>query len=65
MLECGLDPAALASCADFGKKVKIELDGLSDAEIDAKVAEAVTIGDSMPRSPHQSGEKLQLPTVTE
>lgn len=51
--------------ADFGKKVKIDLDGLSEAGIDSKLAEAVAVGEDMPRAEFQSLEKLQLPTVVE
>lgn len=50
---------------DFGKKVKVELAGLTAEQIDAKLQAAVVAGDSMPRAFHQSVEPLRLPTVVD
>ncbi len=58
-------PACLPAPADFGRKVKIELGGLTGPQIDSKLAEAVETGEAMPRAPGQSLEKLVLPTVTD
>ena len=50
---------------DFGAKVSIDLAGLSEAQIDAKLRDAVLAGDSMPRAFHQSQAPLRLPTVVD
>jgi hypothetical protein len=51
--------------ADFGNKVKIDLAGLTPAQIDEKLKEAVVAGEEMPRAHWQSVEPLRLPTVVE
>ena len=50
---------------DFGKKVRVELAGLSEAQIDAQLEAAVKAGDAMPRAFYQSVEPLRLPTVVD
>ena len=55
----------LPRCADYGKKLKLELAGLSEEEIDRKLQEAVEGGDHMRRSYAQSIQPFQLPTVIE
>jgi hypothetical protein len=45
--------------------VKVDVGGLSAAEIEAKVAEMVQRGESMPRSLHQSVEPLLQKSVVE
>jgi len=45
--------------------VKIDLAGLTPAQIDEKLKEAVVAGEEMPRAHWQSVEPLRLPTVVE
>ena len=50
---------------DFGTKVRIDLAGLSEAQIDAALRDAVLAGDTMPRAHHQSQAPLRLPGVVD
>ena len=50
---------------DFGTKVRIDLAGLSEAQIDAALRDAVLAGDAMPRAHHQSQAPLRLPGVVD
>jgi len=50
---------------DFARKVKIPVAGMKAEEIDAKLAEAVAVGDRMPRAYHQSIAPFVLPAVIE
>ena len=50
---------------DFGAKTTIDLAGLTEEQIDAKLREAVLAGESMPRAFHQSQAPLRLPTVVD
>jgi hypothetical protein len=56
---------SLRPAADFGQKVRIEAGGLSAAEIEAKVKEAVAAGGELPKSYYQSGAPLLQPAVIE
>ena len=51
--------------ADFAKKIKVDVAGLTDAQIEERVKEMVAKGDGMPRALHQSIEPFTLPTVVE
>ena len=56
-------PTAPSPAADYGEKVKIPLAGLTVAEIDGKLREAVEKGDTMPRAYHQSVKPFELPAL--
>ena len=56
-------PAAVA--ADFAKKLKVDVAGLSDAQIEERVKDLVIKGEGMPRALHQSIEPFRLPSVVE
>jgi hypothetical protein len=57
--------ATVLTVADFARKVVIPIEGLSQSQIEEKVADAVKTGETMPRAYHQSLAPFQLPTVVE